>query len=122
MINPSFWTCSRIYALNVQVNETFLNIDSRFVALHGVNHRFSDPWLCPRAAGGLRVFEHKNDFVDGFTKTYKVHTLVYYETHEDIKAAIAREKQIKNWRRAYKINAITAFNPTWDDLYDSLFG
>ncbi|MDR1496502.1 MAG: GIY-YIG nuclease family protein [Clostridiales Family XIII bacterium] len=69
-----------------------------------------------------RVFEHKNDFVDGFTKTYKVHTLVYYETHEDIEAAIAREKQIKNWHRAYKINAITAFNPTWDDLYDSLFG
>jgi putative endonuclease len=68
------------------------------------------------------VFEHKNDFVDGFTKAYKVHTLVYYETHEDIEAAIAREKQIKNWRRAYKINAITAFNPTWDDVYDSLFG
>jgi putative endonuclease len=69
-----------------------------------------------------RVFEHKNNLVEGFTKTYNVHTLVYYEIHHDILAAIAREKQIKNWRRAYKVKVINEFNPKWDDLYDSICG
>jgi putative endonuclease len=67
-----------------------------------------------------RVFEHKNNLVDGFTKTYKTHMLVYYEVHDSIEAAIAREKQIKGWRRAYKVNAIKEANPTWSDLYGSL--
>ncbi|KOR36019.1 MULTISPECIES: GIY-YIG nuclease family protein [Planktothricoides] len=68
-----------------------------------------------------RVYEHKNNFVDGFTKQYGVHRLVYYEVFNSIESAINREKQIKKWRREWKINLIEKDNPKWDDLYDSLF-
>ena len=68
-----------------------------------------------------RVYEHKNNFVDGFTKQYGVHRLVYYEVFNSIESAITREKQIKKWRREWKINLIEKDNPKWDDLYDSLF-
>jgi putative endonuclease len=67
-----------------------------------------------------RVYEHRNDLVDGFTKKYGVHYLVYYEDCGNIEAAIAREKQIKGWRRVYKINVINKFNPEWRDLYAEL--
>lgn len=50
-----------------------------------------------------RVYEHKSDFVEGFTKKYKVHTLVYFEDTEDVDSAITREKQLKKWNRAWKI-------------------
>ncbi len=64
-----------------------------------------------------RVWEHKNDFVVGFTKKYHVHKLVYFEQHGDINAAITREKQIKNWHRQWKIALIMQQNPDWKDLY-----
>jgi putative endonuclease len=67
-----------------------------------------------------RVFEHKNDFTDSFTKKYQVHLLVYYEVFTDIHDAIAREKQIKNWERAWKKQLIEKDNPRWIDLYDDL--
>jgi putative endonuclease len=67
-----------------------------------------------------RVYEHRNGFANGFTKKYGVHTLVYYEVCDDIKAAIAREKQIKGWRREYKTNVINKANPEWRDLYAEL--
>ena len=67
-----------------------------------------------------RIYEHKHDLVDGFTKKYRVHDLVYYEILDDIESAISREKQIKNWHRSYKTNAINQFNPEWTDLYDQL--
>ncbi|PCI36708.1 MAG: hypothetical protein COB46_14485 [Rhodospirillaceae bacterium] len=67
-----------------------------------------------------RVWEHKNDAVDGFTKQHQVHLLVYAEHHETIESAIIREKQIKKWRRAWKINLIQENNPSWRDLYDEL--
>ena len=67
-----------------------------------------------------RVYEHKESLVDGFTKKYKVHQLVYYETHDDIHEAILREKQIKKWNRDWKINLIEKDNPHWIDLYDGL--
>ena len=63
-----------------------------------------------------RVYEHKNKMVDGFTKTYNVDRLVYYEITSDIKAAIKREKQIKNLLRCKKENLINSMNPSWDDL------
>ena len=68
-----------------------------------------------------RVYEHKNDMVDGFTKKYKVHRLVYYEGHEDVKQAILREKQLKKWKRQWKIRLIEKENPEWRDLYEDLF-
>ncbi len=67
-----------------------------------------------------RVYEHKNDLLEGFTKRYQVHKLVYYDSVEDILSAIAREKQIKSWVRKKKIELINACNPDWRDLYDEL--
>ena len=67
-----------------------------------------------------RVHEHKNNLVDGFTKKYNVHNLVYYEATEDINSAITREKQLKKWKRAWKIELIEKNNPGWRDLYFEL--
>jgi len=67
-----------------------------------------------------RVYEHKNDLVEGFTKKYKIHSLVYYESTENIEAALQREKHIKNWRREWKLVLIEKENPSWKDLYDGL--
>ena len=64
-----------------------------------------------------RIYEHKNNLADGFTKKYGVHDLVYYEQTEDVESAIAREKQLKNWHRKWKINLIEKNNPAWQDLY-----
>ena len=67
-----------------------------------------------------RVNEHKTDAVAGFTKAYAVHTLVYYEQTHDPNTAIAREKQLKKWRRAWKISLIEGQNPGWRDLFEEL--
>ena len=67
-----------------------------------------------------RVYEHKNDLVEGFTKKYGVHRLVYYEQYHDIKLAIQRERQMKKWNRQWKINRIQEHNPDWKDLYDAI--
>jgi putative endonuclease len=67
-----------------------------------------------------RVWEHKNDFVEGFTKRYGVHTLVWYERHETMESAIAREKAIKEWKRIWKLKMIECANPDWKDLYQDL--
>ena len=67
-----------------------------------------------------RVWKHRNDAVDGFTKRYGVHSLVYYELHGDMESAILREKQIKKWRRAWKIQMIEKDNPEWLDLWNSI--
>ena len=67
-----------------------------------------------------RVFEHKNDVVEGFTHKYGVHTLVWFESTESIEAAIQREKQLKNWKRAWKVALIEKENPNWQDLYGGL--
>lgn len=64
-----------------------------------------------------RVYEHKNDLIDGFTKHYRLHKLVYVEQTELLTDAIAREKQLKNWRRDWKINLIRKINPDFRDLY-----
>ena len=67
-----------------------------------------------------RVWEHKSDFVGGFTHRYGVHTLVWYELHSTMESAISREKAIKRWNRAWKIALIQQANPGWDDLYGQL--
>lgn len=63
-----------------------------------------------------RLYEHKTGAVDGFTKRYNVHKLVYYESTSDIRDAIAREKQIKGWTRAKKNELVESMNPNWRDL------
>ncbi|WP_416305718.1 GIY-YIG nuclease family protein [Neptunicella sp. SCSIO 80796] len=67
-----------------------------------------------------RIWEHKNNVVEGFSKKYAVHDLVYFEQHENMAAAIIREKQIKKWKRAWKIELIESNNPAWNDLYQSI--
>ena len=67
-----------------------------------------------------RVGQHKESVVDGFTKDHGVRHLVYFERHGTMVAALEREKQLKRWRRAWKIQLIEQFNPQWDDLADSL--
>lgn len=67
-----------------------------------------------------RVCQHKEKILDGFTKQYNCNRLVYYEEFEYIEAAIAREKQIKNWNRQKKIQLIERMNPKWKDLYEEL--
>ena len=67
-----------------------------------------------------RVWEHKNNLVDGFTRKYRVHDLVYFEIHDDMEVAISREKQIKKWNRSWKRRLIEEHNPKWKDLYETL--
>jgi putative endonuclease len=69
-----------------------------------------------------RIYIHREDILPGFSSRYHVHRLVYFEQHDDPYAAITREKQIKKWRREWKIELIEKGNPQWDDLYWSLFG
>jgi putative endonuclease len=84
--------------------------------------------LCSEAYGALcigvtsdlvkRVWQHRDGLADGFTKTYRIKRLVWFEVHGDIMVAIAREKQLKKWKRAWKIDLIQAANPDWRDLYE----
>ena len=67
-----------------------------------------------------RVYEHKLGLVEGFTKKYNVNKLVYYEVLPDLKTAIKREKQLKNWHRRWKINLIESKNKDWMDLYPEI--
>jgi len=67
-----------------------------------------------------RVWEHKNKAVPGFTRRYNVDRLVWFEVHESADAALRREKQLKEWRRDWKINLIERDNPHWTDLYPNL--
>jgi len=67
-----------------------------------------------------RVWEHRTDVVDGFTKKYAVHQLVYFETFDDPRSAIEREKKLKRWRREWKRALIEKENPGWHDLYDKI--
>lgn len=69
-----------------------------------------------------RVYEHKHDKIEGFTKKYKLHKLFYYEFTSDVHEAILREKRIKKWNRSWKIELIEKDNPGWADLYNNLIG
>ena len=67
-----------------------------------------------------RIWQHKNSLVDGFSKKYHIHLLVYYEQFDDMYSAISREKQIKKWKRAWKVRLIEEMNPQWCDLYSEI--
>lgn len=67
-----------------------------------------------------RVWEHKHDLMDGFTRRYKVHMLVWYELHSDMSSAIIREKQLKKWNRKWKLQLIERINPQWKDLWPEI--
>ena len=78
--------------------------------------------LCAGVTSDLvkRVWEHKNNVVEGFTKKYNVHILVWCEVHETMESAIRREKAIKEWKRNWKIELIESVNATWKDLYTEI--
>lgn len=67
-----------------------------------------------------RIWQHRTAAVDGFTKRYRVHRLVWFEAQLDAPSAITREKQIKEWKRAWKLALIEAGNPQWRDLYEAI--
>ncbi|MGH8501863.1 MAG: GIY-YIG nuclease family protein [Gammaproteobacteria bacterium] len=67
-----------------------------------------------------RIWQHKNGLIDGFSRRYGVHTLVWFEPHETMESAIAREKAIKEWKRRWKLELIEHQNPQWLDLYSEL--
>ena len=67
-----------------------------------------------------RVWMHRNGVIPGFTKRYGVKILVWYEQHETREAALTRERQLKKWNRAWKLQIIEQMNPTWSDLYEGL--
>ena len=95
--------------------------------------RERSPWvyiLCSQPRGTLyigvtsdlpgRIWQHKHDQADGFTKRYGVHTLVWYEVHDQMESAILREKAIKAWKRLWKIQLVEATNSIWRDLYPDI--
>lgn len=67
-----------------------------------------------------RVWQHRNNLVEGFTRRHHVHLLVYYELHDTMEAAIQREKRIKKWRRAWKLSLIEQHNACWQDLWPDI--
>jgi putative endonuclease len=67
-----------------------------------------------------RIWEHKNKMIDGFTKRYGVHQLVWYELHESMESAIKREKRLKEWKRVWKLELIERSNADWQDLYRTI--
>jgi putative endonuclease len=69
-----------------------------------------------------RIWDHKKGMIEGFTRKYNVKELVWFEGHENMEAAITREKQLKEWRRSWKIELIEKMNPTWRDLFDETCG
>jgi len=69
-----------------------------------------------------RIIEHRSGLIEGFTQEYDVKNLVYIEQYQYVDKAIYREKQLKNWKREWKIDLIEERNPDWNDLYESIFG
>jgi putative endonuclease len=67
-----------------------------------------------------RIWEHKNGLVEGFSKRHSVHHLVWYELHEGMESAIEKEKQLKEWKRKWKLELIEGVNPEWQDLYQAI--
>jgi putative endonuclease len=67
-----------------------------------------------------RVWEHKNDLIEGFTKKYGVHRLVYYELHQDMTSGITREQQMRKWNRVWKVELIEQLNPEWKTLWEGI--
>ena len=67
-----------------------------------------------------RISQHKNELIEGFTKKYHLHNLIYYEVHENAESAITREKHLKQWKRNWKIDLIEKMNPQWRDFYQDI--
>ncbi|MEE4237713.1 MAG: GIY-YIG nuclease family protein [Anderseniella sp.] len=84
------------------------------------NHRYGTLYIGVTSDIARRAYEHKKGLIDGFSRRYGLKRLIWYELHENMEAAIAREKQMKAWQRSWKIKTIEKVNPVWADLYDTL--
>ena len=84
------------------------------------NHRHGTLYTGVTSNLAKRMYEHREGLLDGFSKQYGLKMLIWYEGHDLMLSAIAREKQIKAWKRSWKIELIEQMNPTWDDLYEHL--
>jgi putative endonuclease len=84
------------------------------------NRRDGTIYIGVTARLAQRVWQHREGVIDGFTKRYNLKRLVYFEHHDDIRSAIQREKNLKHWPRAWKVDLIAAVNPDWEDLYGQL--
>ena len=84
------------------------------------SHRNGTLYIGVTSSPIKRIWQHKNNVVDGFSRRHRVHTLVWYELHETMESAILREKQLKNWNRVWKARLIEGENPEWVDLYSTL--
>ena len=69
-----------------------------------------------------RIYEHKNNIIEGFTQQYNIKKLVYFEETGSIKSALEREKQLKNWKREWKLDLIESSNPEWKDISEKWYG
>ena len=94
-----------------------------FIAVYMMsNRRHGTLYTGVTSALPNRIWQHREGLIPGFTKTYGLHRLVWYEPHESMVVAIQREKSIKKYKREWKINLIEHDNPYWDDLYPALIG
>ena len=84
------------------------------------NHRYGTLYVGVTNDLVRRIWEHKNNVVEGFTREHHLHRLVWYEIHSDPYEAITREKLIKKWHRDWKVNLIQSQNPDWNDLFDGI--
>ena len=101
-------------------SNTLYNIKNQYYIYILANKRNGTLYIGVTSDVVKRVYEHKNNLIDGFTKKYNIHKLVYYETTNDIESAIRREKQLKKWNRKWKLELIKKNNSEWEDLYFEL--
>ncbi len=84
------------------------------------NHKHGTLYIGVTSNLVQRIWQHKGDLIEGFSRKYALHTLVHFEMCQTMDAAIQREKQLKTWNRAWKIKLIETSNPNWNDLYPSI--
>jgi putative endonuclease len=104
----------------IRFQETAAGREKQYFVYILASKRNGTLYICITSDLIKRIYEHRNNLVNGFTKKYNVHTLVYYETTGDVHSAILRERQLKKWRRSWKMALIEKNNPQWRDLYDEL--
>jgi putative endonuclease len=97
-------------------------MEKRFVVYILASRRNGTLYVGVTSDLAKRIWEHRQGFVDGFTKDYGVAMLVWYEMHDTAESAITREKQLKKWNRAWKVRLIEEVNPYWNDLYSNSTG
>ena len=99
-----------------------LGMDKRYFVYILASKRNGTLYIGVTSDLGRRVWEHREELIDGFTKNYGVRMLVHYEVFENVRDAIHRESRLKKWKREWKINLIQQSNLEWDDLYEKFLG